>query len=193
MPRPDIKDQRREQILDAFERCIAIHGVAGAGLDLIAKEAGLARALIRHNIGNREDLLTAAVARFTERTSAEWRATLAQLPVSRRHETLVDWLFDPKYSDPDMVRISDALITACAPDPALAADIRGWLDGFIGDLVADIRMYAGEIGDEDATAVSAGIIAAYFSYDSTTILGEMDRHRLACRRAAMMLVERLAI
>jgi AcrR family transcriptional regulator len=192
MARPDIREQRREQILDAFERCIAMHGVAGAGLDMIAKEAGLARALIRHNVGNREDLLKSAVSRFTTRTTAEWQDTLRQMPRRNRYETLIEWLFDPKYSDPQMVRISDALITACAAVPELAGQIRNWLTGFSSSLAADIRANIADIDQADSEAVAAGIIAAYFSYDSTTPLGDMEAYRQSCKRAALMLAERAA-
>lgn len=191
MARPDIKQQRREQILDAFERCIATHGVAGAGLDLIAREAGLARALIRHNVGNREDLLEAAVDRFTARTAAEWAETLEQLPRKNRYETLIDWLFDPRNSNTQMVRISDALITACAGVPSLAPRVRRWLSSFNEVLITDMLKHSPSADRASATAVAAGIIAAYFSYDSTTPLGDMDGYRTACRDAALLLATQI--
>ena len=55
MARPSVKEERREQILTAYEQCVARYGVEGATLDKVAEEAGLARPLIRHNIGNREE------------------------------------------------------------------------------------------------------------------------------------------
>lgn len=192
MARPDIREQRREQILDAFERCIALHGVAGAGLDMIAREAGLARALIRHNVGNRDDLLEAATHRFTRRTMEEWQETIAQLPEKRRYETLVDWLFDPRYSDPQLVRISDALITASAGEPSLADHVREWLTGFSLELSADIRDHTSGIETETCMAIATGILAIYFSYDSTSPLGKMDDHRRSCRQAALILAGQIS-
>ena len=43
MGRPSIKAERREQILDAYETCVARFGVGGASLEKIAETAGLAR------------------------------------------------------------------------------------------------------------------------------------------------------
>ncbi|MEO1142890.1 MAG: TetR/AcrR family transcriptional regulator, partial [Pseudomonadota bacterium] len=63
MARPDIKESRREQIIDAFEFCVARYGVEGATLAKTAEQAGLARPLVRHNVGNRDDLVDALTKR----------------------------------------------------------------------------------------------------------------------------------
>lgn len=60
MGRPSIAQQRRRQILQATLRTIARHGLAGATLDRIADEAGMARGHVRHFAGNRDDVLAAA-------------------------------------------------------------------------------------------------------------------------------------
>ena len=41
MARPIVKDQRRAEILDAFEACVARYGVEGATLAKTAEQAGL--------------------------------------------------------------------------------------------------------------------------------------------------------
>ena len=64
MPRPSLKLQRSEEILDAFERCVARYGIEGTTLEKTAEEAGLQRSLLRHNVGNRDDLLNSLVNRF---------------------------------------------------------------------------------------------------------------------------------
>ena len=82
MPRRSLKEERRSQILDAFEICVARYGVEGATLERVAEEAGLARPLIRHNVGNREDLLDALLERYLESSEHSMRQLLAALPWS---------------------------------------------------------------------------------------------------------------
>ena len=49
--------RRRQEYLDAFEKCVARYGIEGATLAKIAEIAGLARPLVRHNVGNRDTYL----------------------------------------------------------------------------------------------------------------------------------------
>ena len=71
MARPSLKKERTDQILDALERCLAGYGLEGATQDRIAEEAGLARPLIRHNVGNRDDMLRLGLDRFIRRSDRE--------------------------------------------------------------------------------------------------------------------------
>ena len=80
MPRPSVKTERTAEILDAFERSVARFGVEGSTLERIAEEAGLRRSLLRHYVGNRDDLLDALVERFLERSSREMDVLFAALP-----------------------------------------------------------------------------------------------------------------
>ena len=51
------RNERYEQVMQALVRCVARLGIEGAVLTAIAEEAGLTRPLIRHHLGNREDIL----------------------------------------------------------------------------------------------------------------------------------------
>lgn len=59
MGRRDLSDERRPQIVAAAKRAITKHGVDGATQEVIADEAGMSRALIRHYLGNRDAVLDA--------------------------------------------------------------------------------------------------------------------------------------
>lgn len=72
MARPSKVEERREQILDAFERCVVRTGLQGITMDKVAKEAGLPRSLVRHFVGNRDDMVEAVFERFMHRVSALW-------------------------------------------------------------------------------------------------------------------------
>ena len=55
--RPSNQNERYLQVMEAMVRCVARFGLDGATLERIAAEAELSRPLIRHHLGNREDML----------------------------------------------------------------------------------------------------------------------------------------
>lgn len=65
--RPSVRDLRRQQIVDAFLDLVAANGLSGVSLDDVAAAAGVQRAAIRHFVGNRENLIAAAVEEITTR------------------------------------------------------------------------------------------------------------------------------
>lgn len=191
MPRPNLKDHRRSQILDAYEICVARYGVEGASLERVAEEAGLARPLIRHNVGNREDLLQAMVDRFLERSRTSTRQMLDELPDEDRLMTLIDWFFDPRYADPRLVLVSEALIAAGSNDPKLARAMRKWFRDFLGGVAAVVAQDYPDAEEGAVQAVAAGITAALFNFESLTLIGPMTDLREASRAAAIRLARSL--
>ena len=191
MPRPSIKQQRRSQILDAYEICLTRYGVEGTTLDLVAKEAGLARPLIRHNVGNRTELQAATVERFIERSSESTQQLLDALPKENPLETLIDWLFDPSASDPRMVLVSSALVAAGANDPALARSMREWTRDFVDKLINVAWLSHPDADDDAVRAVAVGIASAFFTAESVTPMGPMSDIRDACKQAAARLANTL--
>src|SRR5262249_4846750 len=75
MGRPSNRDQRRSEILAAFERVLATHGYAGATIAAVAAEAGIAAGLVHHHFESKEELLAALLRqltlRFRERVAGE--------------------------------------------------------------------------------------------------------------------------
>lgn len=193
MGRPSVKAERREQILDAYESCVARFGVEGASLEKIADVAGLARPLIRHNVGNREALLTALVERFLSRSDGSVAKMIAALPAENAIGVLIDWLFDPNYSDSQFVLIAEALIAASQEDPALAIRMREWTRNFFADVRQVLKASYPKSSADTLDAVAAGISGIYFNTDSLTPLGAMQDVRDASKRAAQMLVAVLEV
>lgn len=191
MPRPAMKEERREQILQAFERCVARYGLEGATLERIAEEADLARALIRHNVGNREDLVAALVERFFKQSDEQWNSLIEVLPDQDSSRTLIEYLFDTRYSDPQLVLLTEALIAAGAQDKALAKRLRDWIDQSLGMIANVLRQDVPDAEHERVEAAAAGILGIYFNVDSFALIGDMSRLRNASRAAALSLIENL--
>lgn len=71
---------RRAAIIDAASRVFAREGFAGASIDMIATEAGVARQTVYNQIGDKEKVFAAVVEDTTERANAGLFAALATFP-----------------------------------------------------------------------------------------------------------------
>lgn len=191
MARPSIKQERRNQILDACETCLVRHGYTGTTLNRVADIAGLARPLIRHNLGNRDELLAAMVERFISRSDEDLEAWLSELPQADPLGTLIDWLFDPTTSDPHFFGVSAALSVAAMENENLERVLHQWNDRFIERLAMIVRGSRAEAEEIDVMAVAAGIAAIYLGSVPATKSGSAARFRLQCKAAAIRLIETL--
>ncbi len=110
MGRKSLANERREQILDAFEVCLRQCGLEGSSLEKIATEAGVKRAIIRHYIGNRDDLIEAAVSRIIASYRQELADAITDLPQEELIPELLDYLFC--YDEDEERSHYDILVTA---------------------------------------------------------------------------------
>ena len=191
MSRPEIKNVRREQILDAFEVCVARFGVEGATLAKTAEQAGIARPLVRHNVGNRDELMDALVERFLQNSRSRMDAFIDALPNKRRIETAIDWLFCYDHTDAEFIRLSYALIVSSADNPALADKMNIWLNEFISALTDLIASEYPEADPEQVIAVATGITGIYFNAESLSTIGSLDALIAASKRSALILLASL--
>lgn len=104
MGRKNLTEQRHEDILDAFERCLIKYGLEESTLERVAQEAGKSRNIIRHYIGNREDLIAAFVERVLSRIKQISEEILANTPKQKLIPNVLDFLFEERKTDapPDL-------------------------------------------------------------------------------------------
>ncbi|MCB1292174.1 TetR family transcriptional regulator [Mycolicibacterium sp.] len=86
--RPSLEAERRAQIVNAFIGLIADKGLEHTSLGDVAEASGLHRSALRHFVGNREDLINAAIEEVT-------RAALADMQVELSLNDVIAMLFDP--------------------------------------------------------------------------------------------------
>ncbi|WP_306114659.1 MULTISPECIES: TetR/AcrR family transcriptional regulator [unclassified Roseovarius] len=191
MARPEIKEARREQVLDAFEICVAKYGVEGATLAKTAEQAGLARPLVRHNVGNREELISALIERFLDRSREKMQAFVDMLPANDKARHAVEWLFDPQYADTHLVQVAYALIAFSADDTAMAEKMQIWVRDFEEKLASLIADDHPQSAPEQIAAVSTGVMGIYFNFESLSVLGNADALAAPSKQAALMLLDAL--
>ena len=188
MPRPNLKKERRAAILKAFGDCVARYGVEGATLERTAEAANLARALIRHNVGNKDELLDAFIERFLAEATAGVDELFAALPQRHRIDALIDYLFDPEYVDETEVRVTNALTMAASDRPALAKQLMAWTTDFTARIAAELEPAFPGAAEDDVDAVATGIVAIYYNAETVGPVGDVARLRDASVRAARLLV-----
>jgi len=71
---------KRLSIIDAAASVFCREGFGGANIDLIAAEAGVSRQTVYNHHRDKETLFKAVVSDVTERTNADFFATLATFP-----------------------------------------------------------------------------------------------------------------
>lgn len=192
MGRPKLKEQRAAQILDAYEICVAKFGLEGATLEKVAEQAGLARALIRHNIGNREDLEAALIDRFFKYSDASTVYLVDKMPAENAASFLIDFLFGDRFGSDDFLLVSEALIAASATRPALAERMKKWLNEFNAAIEKIVRSAYPTADRADLKAVAVGITGIYFNLESMAPIGTVRGLRPASKRAAQLLLNSLS-
>lgn len=192
MARPSMKAQRTDEILSAFKRCIVHYGLEGSSLEHIAEESGLQRSLIRHFVGNRDDLIHLLADRMLADFKQQTEFLYNNLPKTNRIEALIGLLFEPKNaSSTEHILVFESLIASAERYPKIRTKLQKWLDGFNKQLTTEIEKTYPNSDHEQCNAVSFGIISIYFNLDSLMPLSLSDHYRKIAVIAATSLLRTL--
>jgi AcrR family transcriptional regulator len=176
--------------MQALVRCVARFGLGGATLAAIAKESGISRPLIRHHLGNREDIIRAlqdfVLQSFDDQTSALSSA----LPDQMQATALIDLLFSESAdSAPDMVLAFATLTQRSLVDPELRVACRSSILRFEDAVDQAIRAQFPTSATNDIEPIAQGIVALYFNTTSLAPLGMPKEWIGNARKAAINLLK----
>ncbi len=192
MPRPSLKDQRSAEILDAYLTCVARFGLEGATQERIAEAAGVKRPLLRHYLGNRDEMVSALTDHVLdgfELAVSDLRATLSPDATTT---DLVDLLFhEDSASDPRLMLAYQSLVTAVPDRPDLRRRLLDSMNGFF-DVIEQILRRAAPAAPEDRIrAATQGISAVFVNLDSLSPLDPPVTWRADLKLAATLLASSL--
>lgn len=188
MARPSLKSEKTEIILQAYERCVADYGVAGATLQKVAETAGMARPLLRHYVGNQADLLSQCLARYLARQQADltWFATVHSLP------TLLDGLFDdtaPIADDaPNDVMIASAFSLAAPQYPEIKTAMQTWFEQTQTAVAEMLKRLLPHVDNHEINVLTTGLIAIYFNFCSMQNIDNSNCFAEQSRQSAQRLL-----
>ncbi|WP_170763100.1 TetR/AcrR family transcriptional regulator [Ruegeria lacuscaerulensis] len=192
MPRPSLKTQRSKEILDAYMTCVARFGLEGATQERIAAEAGIKRPLLRHYLGNRDQMiaeLNAHVAESFNALTTEFDMALTQIETSAQ---LIEILFaEDKTIDPRLMLAWQALTASAGDHTELSQQLLDSLSQFLSVMERTLRRIAPEADAGRVRAVTQGISAAFQTLESVSPLKPPAIWRSELKLAATLLTKTL--
>jgi len=99
MGRKSLKEQRSSEIITALERCIEKRGLEGTTLEQVAQEAGKSRRIIRHYLGNREELILNAINQIERKHMDSAMEVIGNFQGEARFESALNYLFSEKFNN----------------------------------------------------------------------------------------------
>lgn len=167
MGRPSVQKQRKAEVLDAFLTCAAKYGIEGATLERIATEAGLKRPLIRHHLGNRDDMVKALSEHVISEINgfvSEMRDALEGYPTAK---DFIDTLYTPQSeTDPRMNIVFQSLTQSSGSHPGLRDELVAVMQSFF-DMASEVmqRNYP-NASKAECDIVAQGLVGLYLTADS---------------------------
>ncbi|WP_170335466.1 TetR/AcrR family transcriptional regulator [Ruegeria arenilitoris] len=188
MPRPSLKDQRSHEILDAYLTCVARFGLEGATQQRIAEVAGVKRPLLRHYLGNKDEMVSALAAHTIAGFADSLEGLRQALPAEASPSDLVDALFSlDGGTDPRLMLAYQALVAAVPDRPDLRQGLMDSLTDFFDVIEAILRRAAPSAPDPRIRAVTQGISAIFVSMDALSPLNPPEAWRAELKQAATLL------
>ena len=192
MPRTSLKEVRSEQILAAYATCITRYGFEGATQERIAEQAGVKRSILRHYLGNREEMIGALIDHVGQDWKTQTEELVNALPHSQRVSVLLEFLFDRNCTaDKNSILILHALIATAEQYPGINSMLIDWTSQFIQMVKNELRREYPDVADDLIFSVAFGVVGIYFNIDSFTLHGPPDEWWTASKNAAQLLVNSL--
>lgn len=194
MPRPSLKDQRTEEILDAYLTCVARFGLEGATQERIAKLAGVKRPLLRHYLGNKDQMIAALTAHVIDGFAKSTKALDEALRGQKTPAELVELLFAKSGgSDPRLMLAWQALTAAVADYSDARKPLLGSLENFLCVIEANLTRMKPKANAERLRTVTQGIASSYINLDAMAPLNPPDAWREELKQAAVILALSLEV
>jgi len=189
MPRPSLKDQRSEQILDAYLTCVAQFGLEGATQERVAAQAGVKRPLLRHYLGNRDQMISALCAHVVQVFDAMSDEAALGLAYAGSGKDIVDLLFQEEADhDPRLLLAWQTLSVAVGDQPDKRDALLNSLERFLGVLTAALQRLFPQASTAQVRAVAQGITSILVNLDSLSMLAPPQSWRDELRDGALLLL-----
>ncbi len=167
MARPSLAPQRIEEILNALEVCILKYGIQATSLENIAETAGMKRTILRHYIGNRDDIICALSKRWRHKYSEQWQQIVAWLPTKNRSEAMIEALFTVGSADRvNATIIGEAIFSEAKRLPSIKEDQQHIMLEFHQYVSDALKVDFTDACDNKVNLVSHGVYASYLMAES---------------------------
>jgi AcrR family transcriptional regulator len=168
MARPSLKQERQKIILQAFTECIAAKGLNATTLDDIALKSQMRRSLLRHNVGNRTELINQVAEYVSTEFETIWREQRTQYANDNKNEWLLKILFN---SNPDekyqaLIPAFFSLLASAHRYPEVTQRLKKCFNVYLDDITQELVRRHPKASENDCRQVSLGIVGIFFNWDS---------------------------
>lgn len=190
MARPRNGDERRDQVLTAFETCVVRDSLAKTTLQKVATESGLPRSLVRYHVGNKADMVTLLIERMMERADDGLSRQLPKSRVTNIHD-LLDFLFDGGLSDEAANLIVPELWHLALRDDHIKSRLTRLYQRIVDMLSTQMKEDGLGRSDKERRAVAFSLVSLAYGDAGMTWLNLVDEELGQTRRMANALMETL--
>ncbi|WP_091147941.1 TetR family transcriptional regulator C-terminal domain-containing protein [Novosphingobium sp. CF614] len=149
-------DQRRQSLVEATARCLALHGAGGTSVRTICAAAGVSAGLLRHYFGGVSEAIGEAYRWTGNRVAGALAQAVAGAGADPRARLLayVTASFRPPIADPELLATWLAFWSMTRVDPAIGALHAEIYGEFRGGIEALIRACRPDLADTRLPAVA---------------------------------------
>ena len=183
MPRAKMNAERRAQILAALELCIVHQGLARTSLNDVAERAGLARPLVRHFVGNRDNMIKLLFQSLIDRGEAQLN-TLTEDGDQPELRHMLDLLFGDLFSNAASNIVVSELWSLARNNDKIQASLRSLYDRIFDLLIVGMKAEGYGISKQQRRDTAFCIVSLAYGHASFREIGLSSKKKSAPRLAA---------
>lgn len=188
MPRPKL--DREPQIMKALEACVLRQGLAKTSLKDVAEEAGLPRPLVRHFVGNRDEMISKLFDGMISRGEEQLERVQGS-DVALSLEKCLDLLFEGVFANETSNALIGELWYLADRDAAIRARLAA-LYQRVYDLITDALGAEGlGVSDEERRDVAFALVSLSYGDATFREIGLQGPSRSAIRAQARAILDTL--
>lgn len=190
MARAKVGDERRGQILAAFEACVIRYGLAKTTLQKVADEAELPRSLVRYFIGNRDEMVNVLIDGMLARAEREMAEAYPEgKPMSPQE--LVNVVFDTLFDNSTSNSVVTELWFVAEHDETVKARLLKLYERMQDGIVEQLAL--AELGRSNVARRHAAYALMSLGYGDASFrfLTQKFEQKSALKQIALAIVERL--
>lgn len=192
MGRPDLTEKRTSEILDAFERCVARFGLEGSSLERIAEEAGMKRSILRHYVGNRDDLIVALTSRVVTKYSRQLDDFANSITPAGRIDQLLQFMLpDRTQSTTESIVVIESLIAASEHNEEIRAAMSSYVDKVVAMVAEQLTLEFTQRQRKECWDAAYGVVCIWFNQESLGPLSLAPKYVKAARSSMRVLIQSL--
>lgn len=187
MPRAKMNEERRFQILAALELCIVEQGLAKTSLNDVAERAGLARPLVRHFVGNRDNMVKLLFQSLIDRGEAQLNNIAEEGDQPNLHHML-DLLFGDLFSNTVSNVVVSELWSLARNSDEIQVRLRSLYDRIFDLLIVGMKAEGYGASRQERRDTAFCIVSTAYGHASFREIGLSSKNKNAPRIAANTLL-----